>query len=206
MAQSRLEAVVFDLGNVLISWDPHPAIASAVGPSEATRFLAAEDFDFGAWNHEQDAGRPWDEAESSAAETHPHWRQHILGYRRYFERSLTGPIDGTVAIVEELHDAGVPLFALTNWSADLFPYARRRFAFLELFDDIVVSGDEGIAKPTPEIFAILKRRVARPLERCLFIDDSATNVEAARLAGLDAVVFTDPDQLRSELRARGLLA
>ncbi|MEP6666290.1 MAG: HAD-IA family hydrolase, partial [Nocardioidaceae bacterium] len=163
-----------------------------------------EDFDFHAWNHEQDAGRPWEEAEYSGARTHPHWQHHIVGYRRHFDDSLTGPIDGTVAIVAELHESGVPLFALTNWSAELFPAARRRFEFLTLFDDIIVSGDEGIAKPAPEIFAILRRRVGQPLGRCLFVDDSVTNVQAARRTGLDAVVFTDPDALRSELRGRGL--
>jgi 2-haloacid dehalogenase len=203
--ESGVEAVVFDLGNVLIGWDPHPAIAMAVGSDEATRFLAADDFDFGAWNQQQDAGRPWEEAEDAAGRAHPQWRQHILGYRRHFEHSLIGPIPGTVAILLELHEAGFPLFALTNWSTELFPEARRRYSFLQLFDDIVVSGDEGMAKPAPEIFEILKRRVGRPLERCLFIDDSVTNVEAARRAGLDAVVFTDPDQLRAELETRALL-
>jgi 2-haloacid dehalogenase len=198
------EAVVFDLGNVLIRWDPHPAIAAGVGPDEATRFLSADDFDFAAWNHAQDAGRLWDDAERAAVASHPHWREHLLAYRPNFAHSLLGPIDGTVRLVEELHAAGIPLFALTNWSAELFHHARDRFGFLDLFADIVVSGDERLAKPAPEIFARLADRVRRPLGRCLFVDDSPANVQAARDSGLPAVRFTDPDRLRAELRRQGL--
>jgi len=197
-------AVVFDLGNVLIRWDPHPAIAAGVGPDEATRFLAADDFDFHAWNHQQDAGRTWAEAEHEAVTSHPHLRDHLLAYRQHFAVSLTGQIDDTVAILRELHAAAVPLFALTNWSGELFPQARERFEFLELFEDIVVSGDERVAKPAPEIFAILERRVARPLGDCVFIDDSPANVEAATKAGLDTILFTDTAHLREDLRTRGL--
>jgi 2-haloacid dehalogenase len=199
-----VEAVVFDLGNVLIRWDPHPAIAAEVGAEEATRFLAATDFDFAAWNHQQDAGRPWPEAEAEAVRSHPHWRRHMLAYRTHFARSLRGPIEDTVAILRELHAAGVPLFALTNWSSELFPCARTRFDFLDLFDDIVVSGDEQTAKPAPAIFEVLERRVRRPLSACVLVDDGPANVDAARRVGLDAILFTDTGHLRADLRARGL--
>lgn len=198
------DAVVFDLGNVLIRWDPHPAVAAAVGEEEATRFLAASDFDFAAWNHAQDEGRAWAEAEREATRSHPHWREHILGYRTNFDRSLLGPVASSVEVLEELHGNGVPLFALTNWSAELFPLARERYRFLALFDDIVVSGDEGVAKPAPEIFEILARRTGHPLDRCVFVDDGPANVAAAREAGLDAILFTDTGHLRGDLRERGL--
>jgi 2-haloacid dehalogenase len=198
------DAVVFDIGNVLIRWDPHPAVAAAVGAEEATRFLGAADFDFAAWNHAQDAGRPWDEAEHAATQSHPHWREHILGYRTHFARSLLGPIASTVAVLEELHAHGVPLFALTNWSAELFPHARARYEFLALFDDIVVSGAEGVAKPEPAIFDILARRIGHSLDRCVFVDDSRANVAAATDAGLDAILFTETGHLRTDLRDRGL--
>lgn len=198
------DAVVFDIGNVLVRWDPHPAVAAAVGDAEATRFLSATDFDFAAWNHAQDAGRDWSQAEDEAVRAHPHWREHILGYRTHFHRSLLGPIDDTVAVLEELHAEGIPLFALTNWSAELFPHARKSFDFLGLFRDIVVSGEVGVAKPAPEIFQILRRRTGFPLERCVFTDDGPANVAAAHEAGLDAILFTDPGRLRADLRARGL--
>lgn len=197
-------AVVFDLGNVLIRWDPRPAIAAGVGDDEADRFLAAADFDFLAWNNDQDSGRTWDEAEAEASSSHPHWAEHAASYRANFAHSLLGPIEDGVAVLRDLHAAGVPLVALTNWSSELFPHACERFDFLALFDDIVVSGDEGIAKPAPEIFALLRRRVGRPLEQCVFIDDSPANVSAAALAGMDAIVFTETDHLRADLRERGL--
>lgn len=198
------DAVVFDIGNVLVRWDPHPAIAAAVGEAEATRFLGATDFDFAAWNHAQDAGRPWSVAEDEATRSYPHWREHILGYRTHFTSSLLGPIPSTVAVLEELHAHGVPLFALTNWSAELFPHARGRYDFLALFDDIVVSGSEGVAKPEPAIFDILGRRIGHPLDRCVFIDDSPANVAAAKEAGLDVILFSDTGHLRDDLRRRGL--
>ena len=200
---SVVEAVVFDLGNVLIRWDPMPAVARGVGEDEAARFLAAEDFDFGDWNHQQDAGREWRAAEDAVAASHPHWHPHALAYRAHFAHSLVGPIEENVAIVRDLHAAGVPLTALTNWSAELFPHALERFDFLALFDDIVVSGAEGVAKPDPVVFDLLRERVGRPLDRCVFVDDSAANVEAATAAGLDAIRFTG-EPLRPQLRERGL--
>jgi 2-haloacid dehalogenase len=201
---STPEAVVFDLGNVLIRWDPHAAIAAGVGPEEATRFLEADDFDFRAWNHAQDAGRSWDEAVAEAVRSHPHWRQHVAAYRSHFAESIAHEVDDTVEVLRELHEAKVPLFALTNWSAELFPAARERYGFLQLFDDIVVSGEVRAAKPAPEVFDILRQRTGRALESCLFIDDSPDNVEGARRSGLQAVLFTDAAQLRDDLRARGL--
>ena len=199
-----VDAVVFDLGNVLITWDPHPAIAKAVGPEQATRFLADRGFDFMSWNHQQDAGRSWDGGEAVAVMAHPHWEEAIRAYRANFGDSLVGAIQDSVQILRELHAAAIPLFGLTNWSAELFPVARSRFDFLGLFDDIIVSGLEGVAKPSPEIFTILAERIARPLQRCVFIDDSADNIQAAKQAGLDTILFTATGHLREDLLLRGL--
>ncbi|MFL6133996.1 MAG: HAD family hydrolase [Nocardioidaceae bacterium] len=200
----RPSAVVFDLGNVLIRWDPHPALAAGLGAEEASRLLSAEDFDFMAWNHLQDAGRAWRDAEDEVRRTHPHWHRHVLSYRENFDLSLLGALEDNVAVLRDLHTAGVPLYALTNWSAELFPRARERFEFLDLFEDIVVSGEERLAKPDPEIFAVLGRRTGLPLHECLFVDDSPANVAAAVAAGMPAVVFTEDRPLHPALRARGL--
>ena len=197
-------AVVFDLGNVLIRWDPHPAIARGVGDEHATRFLGATDFDFMAWNHEQDAGRPWRDAEELVARSHPHWAHAARAYREHFTASLVGPVHDTVEVLTELHAAGVRLLALTNWSAELFPVARRDFPFLGLFDDIIVSGEEQLAKPDARIFRVLERRAGVPLSDCVFVDDSARNVDAARALGMDAILFEDTGHLRTDLHARGL--
>lgn len=195
---------MFDVGNVLIRWDPVAAIAAGVGDEEARRFLAAEDFDFFAWNHEQDAGRTWSQAEQAAAASHPHWAAHARAYRANFDLAIADPVPGTADIVRTLHAAGVRLLALTNWSAELFARARSGHDVLALFDDIVVSGEERVAKPDAAIFEVLAERVGRPMDRCVYVDDSARNVAAGARAGLDAVVFTDADRLRADLRLRGL--
>ena len=204
MRRPAPDLVVFDLGNVLITWDPFPAVAAGVGPEEAARFLTADDFDFMAWNHLQDAGRRWAEAEAEVARTHPHWADHARAYRAHFDASLVGPVPGSVEVLEELHAAGVRLLALTNWSDELFPQATARFGFLAHFDDIVVSGAEGVAKPDPEVFARLRARAGRPLEGQLFIDDRPDNVQAAVRVGLDGIVFETAARLRADLARRGL--
>lgn len=197
-------AVIFDLGSVLISWDPFPAIAETVGQEQATLFLADQGFDFAAWNYQQDAGRSWEEAEELAVAAHPHWESAIRAYRANFDLSMTGTIQDSVQILSELRAAGTPLYALTNWSGELFPEALERFDFLGSFQDIIVSGDEGVAKPDPQIFEILQKRIGHRLDTCVFIDDSLANVEAAGRAGLDAILFTDTGHLRDDLRRRGL--
>lgn len=206
LAPNPVDAVVFDLGNVLIRWDPLLAIAEAVGEERARTFLQGNAFDFAAWNHEQDAGRTWDDAEAAAVAQHPELAEEIRAYRAHFDKSLVGEIEDTVAILKELHAAEVPLIALSNWSEELFPVAVKRFDFLDLFEDIIVSGEEGVAKPDPEIFEVLEDRVRHigGLDDCVFIDDSEANVQAAMVAGLDAILFTDTGHLREDLLVRGL--
>ena len=197
-------AVVFDLGNVLIDWDPYAAIAAGVGAVEARRFLDAEDFDFMLWNHGPDSGGTWEDAEDEVRRTHPHWVEHALAYRANFAASLLGEVSGTVDVVRDLHAHGVPLFGLTNWSDELYPHAPARFDFLSLFDDVVVSGTEGVAKPDARVFEIVAERSGLPLDRLAFVDDRQTNVDGAAALGMDAIRFTDAAALRADLRARGL--
>lgn len=203
---SPVDAVVFDLGNVLINWDPQPAIAAGVGEERARKFLSGDEFDFGSWNHAQDAGRTFAEAEREATASYPHLAEEIRSYRAHFAESLRGQIDGTVEILRQLHAAEIPLIALTNWSAETFPVALDKFDFLDLFEDIIVSGEEGVAKPDPEIFEELADRVRHlgSLDDCVFVDDRLANVQAATIAGMDAIEFTSPEELRADLLVRGL--
>ncbi|WP_125039003.1 HAD family hydrolase [Nocardioides sp. LS1] len=197
--------VVWDLGNVLVDWQPRLAIAAGVGEEEAARFLAADDFDFHAYNHGPDSGLDWDEAEAEVARTRPHWLDHARAYRRHFPASLAGEVPGSVDLVRELAAAGVPMWGLTNWSAELFPHGRAAHPFLdELLLDVVVSGEEGVAKPDPAIFEVVRRRTGLPLHTLVFVDDRADNVAAADAAGMDALLFTDAHRLRVDLRERGL--
>jgi len=196
--------LVWDLGNVLIDWQPHAAVAAGVGPEEARRFLAADDFDFMAYNHGPDSGLDWDTAEAEVARTHPHWLEHCRAYRAHFAASLVGEVPGSVAIVSDLAAAGIPMWGLTNWSAELYPHAPAAYDFLGLFEDVIVSGVEAVAKPDPAIFEIVSRRTGRPLDRLVFVDDRPDNVAAAAALGMDALLFTDAVALRADLRARGL--
>ena len=199
----RPAGVVFDLGNVLIGWDPAASVAEGLGEDEARRFLEAEDFDFLAWNHLQDAGRTWADGVDEVRRTHPHWVSHAQAYLAHFPLSLA-EVPGTWTIVRELHRAGVPLYGLTNWSAELFPHALERFEVLALLDAVVVSGSIGAAKPDPAAYQAVAERSGVPLDRLVFVDDSARNIEAAAGLGMDAVLFTGADALRDELRRRGL--
>jgi 2-haloacid dehalogenase len=160
---------------------------------------------FHAWNHEQDAGASWGPAVEAHAALFPHRRELLAAYPARFAESLDGPVEGTVAILAELHAAGTRLVALTNWSAELFPYAEAAFDFLALFEGIVVSGREGVAKPDPAVFDLLLSRYDLDPARTVFVDDSPANVAAAAAAGLRALVFTGADRLRADLSRLGLL-
>ena len=196
--------VVLDLGNVLIDWQPALAIAAGVGEVEAERFLAAEDFDFMAWNHLQDSGRRWAEGVAEVRRTHPHWAVHADAYLEHFPASLS-EVPGTTQLVRELHEAGIPLFGLTNWSDELYyPFAAPRFEVLQMLDDVVVSGEVRAAKPDRRAYEIVAERSGLPLDRLVFVDDKQLNVDAAVALGMDGIVFTDASALRTALRERGL--
>ena len=201
-----MKTVVFDLGGVVVDWDPVPAVAAVVGQERAEQFVHGEQFDFAAWNEAQDAGRSWADAEAAAAASHPNLAEEIAAYRPNFVLSLRGLVPGTAGILRALHDRGVRLVVLTNWSAETIHHGPEVFPeVFALFDDIVVSGAESVAKPDREIFQILARRLGHPIEGVFYVDDSVRNVDTARAAGMDAVHFTDAVTLLKELQARGLL-
>ena len=196
-------AVVFDLGGVLIAWDPRLLYRTLLPEDEIEAFLA--EVEFLEWNHHQDAGRPFAEAVDEHARRFPHRRELLAAYFERFPETLAGAIDGTVEILEELDARGVRLLALTNWSAETFDHARQRFGFLTRFEDILVSGEVRLAKPDPRIFALLLERYALDPETTVYVDDAPRNVAAGDAAGLRSVRFQSPEQLRADLTALGLL-
>lgn len=201
---SRPTAVVFDLGGVLVDWDPHHLYRRLMPEDEIDAFL--DEVDFHGWNHAQDAGRGWAEAVAELAARHPHRRDLIVAYAERYDEAIAGAIDDTVALLDELAGRGVRLLALTNWSAETFPSARRRFAFLDRFEGIVVSGEELVAKPNPELFQRLLDRYDLSPGEVVFVDDSPPNVEAARALGMTALLFTEPARLRAQLVDLGLVS
>jgi 2-haloacid dehalogenase len=199
-----IKAVVFDLGGVLIDWDPrHLYRRLFADEAEMERFLA--DVTTQAWNHQQDAGRTWAEAVESLANEHPQQRDLIAAYHERWEEMLGGEMAETVAVVDEVRGGGLPIYALTNWSAEMFPIARRRFPFLAWFKGIVVSGEVGVAKPDPRIFETLLDRFGLDPTTTLFVDDSADNVAVASKLRFIALRFTDAQSLRQDLIDLGVL-
>lgn len=194
-------AVIFDVGNVLIRWDP-ALVYPDLSPEALAAFFA--EVDFHAWNLEQDRGRDWDAAVAAASARHPHRAELIARFHHRWHDSVPGEMPGTPAILRALHAADVPLFAITNFSAAKWAETRDRFDFLRLFRDVTVSAHEGLVKPDPAIWGVCLSRNGLPAAGTLFIDDSPPNVAAAAALGLDALHFTDAPALAEALRARGL--
>jgi 2-haloacid dehalogenase len=196
--------VVFDLGGVLVNWDPRHLYRQLFDdPEEMESFLA--EVTTAEWNARQDAGRPWALAVELLAAEHPERRDLIEAFHRRWPEMLAGEIPGTVEVLADLRAEGVRLFALSNWSADTFPVARERFDFLAWFDGIVISGEVGVNKPDRRIFEHLLEQFGIEPEATLFIDDSSANVDAAIALGFRAIRFTDATALRIELVRLGLL-
>ncbi len=188
---ARPTTVVFDLGGVLIDWDPRHLYRQLFDdPGEMESFLA--EVTTTEWNAHQDAGRPWAEAIELLVATYPERRELIEAFHRRWPEMLAGEIQGTVDVLGELRTTGVRLVALSNWSAEMFPVARERFGFLAWFEGIVISGDVGVNKPDRRIFEHLVERFGIEPAAALFIDDSPANVDAARAMGFRAIRFTDP--------------
>jgi len=200
---SQRPVIVFDLGAVLIDWNPRH-LYRKLFDDEAEMEAFLRDICTPEWNAEQDRGRTWAEAVDLLSAEHPEHKRLIEAYKDRWAEMLAGPIHGTVDILARLKGDGYEIHALTNWSAETFPIARKLYGFLKQFETILVSGDEGMKKPDPEIFNLLLERIDHPAERCVFIDDSSKNIDAASKLGFDAILFEGPDQLHEALSARGI--
>ena len=204
MTQAHVN-VVFDLGNVLLRWDPRFLYRQIFAGDEERMEWFLANICTNAWNIEQDKGRTFEDGVRILAEQHPDHAQHIHAYHERWHETLPGAIEDTVVILDELHQNGVPLYAITNFNGPKFRETQKRFDFLNRFRDIVVSGEVKMLKPDPGIYEHFLERNRLTPESCLFIDDSAANVAGAREVGIEALHFTAPQQLRRELSAYGVL-
>lgn len=200
--RARVDTVVFDLGNVIVRWDPY-------GPFEglydrATVAAAFRTIDFPTLNHRQDAGRSWADARAEVAAAHPDLVWVVDRYLSRFDLAVPGPVPGTAAVVAGLRAAGVRLLGLTNFSAETYPRALPAAPAIALLEDVLVSGRVGLAKPDRAIFELLVDRYELDRDRTVLVDDGAANVAAARECGLEALLFTDAAALVAQLRALGL--
>jgi 2-haloacid dehalogenase len=195
-APSRI--VVFDVGAVLIDWNPRHLYRRLFDDEAAMeRFLA--EVCTPEWNSRLDAGRPFAEAVEELAERHPDQADLVRAYRERWVEMLGGEIEGTVSIVRELRAAGVPVYALSNWSAETYPVTRPLFPFLDELDGIFISGEAGVGKPDPAIFRLFLERFGLEPGQIVFIDDSPANVAAAQRLGIEAIRFEDAGQTRRDL-------
>lgn len=198
-----IDAVLFDLGNVLIRWDPRNHYRDRFD-SEAQMEAFLTEVATSAWNHEMDLGKPFAQAIAERSALFPEHAAWLAEWKSGWERMLGGAIEESVELLRELKTAGYRVAALTNWSAETFPVARERFPFLGWFDTVVISGVEGVAKPDPAMFALALQRTGFVADRTVFIDDNLPNVVGAKASGMHAVHFASTDQCRNELRALGL--
>jgi 2-haloacid dehalogenase len=202
---ARRSVAVFDLGGVLLDWNPRYLYRKLFNGDEAAmeHFLATVCTT--EWNECQDAGRTFAEGTRILLPLHADKVELIEAFGKRFGEMVAGEIDGAVEVLAEVKQHGVPVYAITNWSAETFPPQRQRFPFLAWFDGIVVSGLEGVIKPDPRIFRILCERYRVAPESAVFIDDVAANAAAASAFGIHGIHFRSSDQLRRELVAVGLL-
>ena len=202
--RTQTDAVVVDVGRGANERDPRPPYRQLFDDEDAMeRFLG--EVCTPAWNAEQDRGRSWDEAVDELARRFPDERELIAAYAARWDEMVPAAIPGTPKVLTDLQAAGVPCYGLTNFSAEKFPVARRRFGFLATLDGVVVSGEEGVCKPNPEIFRRLAQRFDLDPSRTLFIDDQPANVAAAEALGFRGHRFTSADRLRADLDVLGLL-
>lgn len=202
--EGKITAVAFDLGGVLIDWNPRHLYRQLFGEDELAmeRFLA--EVCTPEWNGRFDAGRPFAEGVAELAAAYPEHAALIAAYHTRWAEMLGLEFAETVTIVRELKSAGYRTFALSNWSAETFPLTRLRYAFLEEFEGIEISGEVGVRKPNPAIFRHFLDRFGLKPEATVFIDDWDRNIAAATQVGLVAVHFVNADRLRNDLRRLGL--
>jgi 2-haloacid dehalogenase len=201
---TRPTTVVFDIGGVLLDWDPRYLYRKLLPDEPAVERFLTEVATM-AWNAEQDRGRPWPEAVAELSARFPDHAELIAAYHERWSEMVGGPIAETVRLLRRLRGLGVPCYALTNFSTEKFAQVRDEYEFLGWFGGIVVSGDEKVVKPDPRIYRILLRRFGLDPAATVYVDDSAPNVVAARAQGMTGLHFTDPARLRAELTTLGVI-
>jgi 2-haloacid dehalogenase/putative hydrolase of the HAD superfamily len=196
--------VLWDIGNVIVRWDPR-ALYSKIfpDPAERDRFLA--EVCTMAWHHEHDRGRPMADGVAALSAEFPQHAPAIAAWKDRFAEMITGPIVQTTTAMAALHRRGAPMYGLTNMPSEVKPMVFGLDPALALLRDVVVSGDERLAKPDPAIFALASRRAGLAPGQLLFVDDAPANVEAAQALGFHVHLFADPDALVPALERFGLL-
>lgn len=195
-----INTIVFDLGGVLIDWNPMYVYENYFESKEKERYFFEKVATFD-WNEEQDAGKPLSQATEERIKLFPEWEQPLRDFYGRWKEMLGERIHGTVEIFDRLKQTQrFNFYALSNWSAETFPVALDRFEFLHWFDGRLISGEERMAKPNPEFYKLLQSRYQVQPPSAIYIDDNKRNVEAAGELGFNTIHFSSPEQLKEELR------
>ncbi|MDO6434448.1 HAD family phosphatase [Flavitalea sp. BT771] len=201
---ATIDTVVFDLGGVLVDWNPD-YLYKEIFPGEEERKWFLSNICTLDWNEEQDAGRTLKEGTEYLVRKYPEHEKYIRMYYDRWKEMLGGPIHETVEIFRHLKEKSkVRLYALTNWSAETFPIALELYEFLHWFDGRLVSGAEKIRKPSPDIYKLLIRRFDIDPSRAVYVDDNLRNVTPAKALGFYGIHFQSPGQFRQELEQLGV--
>ncbi len=198
------DTIIFDIGNVLVDYDPRYLYRKIFKTEEEIEWFLTN-VTTHEWNEKQDAGRSFDEAIKELHQNFPDHKHAINAWSERWQETIRGPLLETVEILQAIKDTKkYRLYALTNWSAETFPWAMENFPFLHWFEGIVISGVEKTRKPFPEFYHILLNRYSVNPERSIFIDDNLDNIVAAKAIGIDAIPFVGADDLRVQLKKRGV--
>ena len=199
-----VEAVVFDVGRVIAQWDLRHLLAKCIDDADELDWVASHVITE-RWHFQHDAGRPLSDMIPERKALFPAYADVIEHYANNFTDSIPGPVEGTADLIEKLAAKDVPLFAITNFGADFWQQFRPTYPVLDHMRDIVVSGEERVAKPDPRIFRMAAKRFGFAPEDMLFIDDNLPNIHAAAALGWQVHHFTDAKRLEADLRQRGLI-
>jgi 2-haloacid dehalogenase len=203
--KNHIETIIFDLGGVLINWNPRNMFRKMFADEKQMEYFL-QNITTMEWNEQQDAGRKIADATAALVAQHPEWATEIQAYYDRWTEMLDGAIGETVELLTRLYEGKqYRLYALTNWSGELFPYALANFPFLQFFEGILVSGDEGLKKPDLRIYNLILERYHIDPTKAVFIDDSWRNIEGAQAAFLNTIHFLNPAQLRADLEAMGVV-
>jgi len=205
LTNPTLSVAVFDLGGVLIDWDPRHLYRKLFREDEAAMEEFLSRVCTPEWNRKQDAGRSFAEGCAILAAEFPDKADLIYAWYRRFDETLRGPVKESINILANLLERNIALYSITNWNRETFAASRKRFPFLDWFSGIVVSGEEKVAKPDPRIYRILMDRYSLDPAGAVFVDDSPENVEAAEKLGFTGIVFSSPEDLRRRLKSLNLL-